>query len=474
MRRWLLPAVLLFIGLGSAVGVARAQSQQTAGKALTLAAPPKTPVLSARRAAPLLAQTTARVRLDGALAAAFTDPALGPGRDSSCLVVSQGDQALFTRGADQRLIPASNMKLLTALAALQRLGPDFRFVTEVRADHAPANGVVDGNLYLVGSGDPLIQTADYNARFERPLPDGGYTHLEALAAAVVAAGVHRVTGAVVGDESRYDGQRYVPSWKTTYIADGEVGPLSALDVNDGFVTANPARAVPAPSPAVLASGSLNALLEKSGNEVAGEPTQGPTPPGAVLVASLPSPPLGTIVAEMLRESDNQTAELLVKELGRRFGGAGTTAAGVGVVRQTVAQLDLPVGALSGVDGSGLDRSDRASCSLLAAVLQKAGPDSPLAAGLPVAATSGTLTKRFVGSPAAGRLAAKTGSLDHVSALSGFVRATGPGSGPPPLAFSLIVNNTPTDAAGVALGDRVGIALAGYPSGPAAAALGPQR
>jgi len=109
VRRWLLPAVLLFIGLGSAVGVARAQSQQTAGKALTLAAPPKTPVLSARRAAPLLAQTTARVRLDGALAAAFTDPALGPGRDSSCLVVSQGDQALFTRGADQRLIPASNM-----------------------------------------------------------------------------------------------------------------------------------------------------------------------------------------------------------------------------------------------------------------------------------------------------------------------------------------------------------------------------
>ena len=132
----------------------------------------------------------------------------------------------------------------------------------------------------------------------------------------------------------------------------KIGPASALDVNDGFVTFSPADTVAAPAPAVLAAGSLSALLEKSAVEVVGQPTQGQAPPGSVVIASAASPPLRTIVGEMLRESDNQTAEMLVKELDRRHGGPGSTVGGIAIVRTDLGAMGLPLTGLVTVDGSG--------------------------------------------------------------------------------------------------------------------------
>src|SRR5205823_14123021 len=123
--------------------------------------------------------------------------------------------------------------------------------------------------------------------------------------------------------------------------------------------------------------------------------------------------------------------------------------------------------LTGLDGSGLDRADRTTCALLLDVLKKAGPTGGLAEGLPVAAENGTLRKRFVGTAAAGRVAAKTGSLDHVAALSGFTR------GSAPLTFALVANDLATDAAGRGLQDRVVAALAAYPAGPPASEIAPR-
>jgi D-alanyl-D-alanine carboxypeptidase/D-alanyl-D-alanine-endopeptidase (penicillin-binding protein 4) len=197
--------------------------------------------------------------------------------------------------------------------------------------------------------------------------------------------------------------------------------------------------------------------------------------------------MADLLAEaVLRQSDNDGAELIAKEIGRQVAGAATTSAGVAAVRADLQADGLPVDQLSAVDGSGLDRSDRASCQLIMATLQRSGPDGLLARGLPVAGQTGTLEDRFRGTAAAGRLEAKTGTLDGVSALSGFVlplpgsrpgapgpQKVGAGAGPAPsLTFSMIVNRLPSKATGEALEDRVGAILAQYPEAPSLTELLP--
>ena len=458
-----MPLLLAVVCAGSAVAAVELPRPGSDVPAVGLG----TTVLSARRAPAFLARAIADTRLRAALDAALADPRLGAGRDRSCLVVRQGERPVLGRRAEESLIPASGLKVLTAFAVLDRLGPDERLVTEVRAGGpAGAGGGIDGPLWMVGAGDPLLGTADYAATFENQ--PQLRTPLEALADALVSAGVKAVNGPIVGDETRYDTQRYIPTWKPGYITDNESGPASALVVNDGFERFDRPR-VAAAQPDLHAAAVLAALLQARGVAVAGGTAEGQAPAAAVTVAQVASPPMREVVGQMLRESDNLTAELLVKELGRRFAGEGSTAAGLGVVRQSLQAAGLPVAQLVTVDGSGLDRSDRASCALLMAALERSGPSGPIAAGLPVAAKDGTLAKRFLGNPAAGRLRAKTGSLDGVVGLTGYVDAPG---GTEPLSFSLMVNELPRDAFGRALQEQVGAVLAAYPDAPAPDALAP--
>nr|MDQ2725944.1 D-alanyl-D-alanine carboxypeptidase [Actinomycetota bacterium] len=308
-----------------------------------------------------------------------------------------------------------------------------------------------------------------------------YTSLDQLAAQVRAAGVIRVSGSVVADESRYDAQRVVPTWRPSYLADGLVGPLSAVDVDDGFASFTGGGDVASPQPAVQAATRFQTALRAAGVQVGGSAATGTTPAGAVTVTSIASPPLTAVLGAVLRTSDDTGAELITKELGRRFGAGATTTAGVAVIRADLAGDGLPVDLLQAVDGSGLDRSDRATCPLVVAALTQAGPTGPLASMLPVAGKTGTLLRRMTNTPAAGRIVAKTGTLDDVSALSGFVLPPAPiGAAPPPtaayprspLTFSLIQNGVPAYTTGDAIGDQIGVALAAYPSGPDPATLGP--
>ena len=464
MQRWLGPLVLALLTASSsalALRVPEAHGDDPRRAAL------RAPVLSARRTPGLVSRLVADTRLRSDLEVALGGPALGAGRARSCLVVRQGSRPIFERAPDEALIPASTMKVLTGRAVLARLGEQERLVTEVRAARPVGpGGVVDGPLWLVGGGDPLLATADFAASL--PEQPAVYTAFEALADAVVAAGVRQVLGGVVGDETRYDVQRYVPTWKTTYVTSGQVGPASALSLNDGFVQLGPAR-TPTPQPDAAAAVTLVNLLRARGVAVAGVASEGVAPAGAPLVATVTSPPMRQVVGQMLRDSDNLTAELLVKELGHRFAGEGSTAAGVGVVRQTLHSAGLPLAGLKAVDGSGLDRGDRATCALLTAVLEADGPSGPLASGFPVAARTGTLARRFFGNPAAGRLRAKTGSLDNVAGLTGYI---GPRGGGEDLSFSLLVNDLTSDGAGRALQEQIGALLARYPEAPAPAALDP--
>jgi D-alanyl-D-alanine carboxypeptidase/D-alanyl-D-alanine-endopeptidase (penicillin-binding protein 4) len=424
------------------------------------------PVLSLRRAPEALSTFVADARLGARLDGFLADPSLAGGRDRSCLVVQQGGRPVYARRPHDLLTPASNLKLVTASAALTRLGQTTTMATNVLAPR-PANGVVAGDLWVVGGGDPLLATKPYADSFANQ--PQLHTPYEDLAAKVVAAGVHEIRGRVMGDDSRYDAQRYLPSWKRAYITEGHVGPESALAVNDGYQAFAP-RKVVATEPAATAAAVFTDLLRAQGVIVAGEPGAGKAPAGLAQVASVHSPPMRDIVGEMLRESDNNTAELLVKELGRRFANAGTTTAGLGVIRDSLSRGKLPAAEVRAVDGSGLDRSDLATCNLLASILERANHAGPIADGLAVAGETGTLADRFERNPAAGRLRAKTGFLDGVVALSGWMDGTRGGE----LLFSFLANGLPipTERPGYGAQERLGAILARYPESPPANELQP--
>ena len=433
--------------------------------------PLTTPVFSLRRLPTVVARTVADARLTSALDQVTAAGSLGDAVDHTCLAVSDPTgRTVYARQPDQPLIPASALKLVTGAVALAKFGGDAHLTTEIRAANGSIKGGTVTDLWLVGGGDPLLSTADFAA-------DGGYdgqpklsTPMETLADRVVAAGIRTVQGRVVGDDSRYDDQRLVPSWLPRYVANFDVGPIAALTVNEGLATFPPAPSY-ALSPANLAADVLTSLLRARGVTVGGTGV-GRVPEATTEVASIDSPPMAEVVGAVLQHSDNMGAEMLVKELGVRFGGAGSTAAGLAVIRDHLTAVGAPLAGVATVDGSGLDRSDRLTCQFLQQVLAGAGEDSDLARGLPVAARNGTLYKRFVGSAAAGKVRAKTGSLLGVAALTGFadgVNADAPGS----LRFSLLANELPSEAAGMALQDNVVDVLAAYPEAPPADAIDPR-
>jgi D-alanyl-D-alanine carboxypeptidase/D-alanyl-D-alanine-endopeptidase (penicillin-binding protein 4) len=394
----------------------------------------------------------------------------------SCVAVAVDGVPVGSVRADVPLIPASNQKLLTADAALAVLGADYRFTTELRAAAAPAGGVLAGDVYLVGGGDPLLTSSTYPVAND-PNPVMTPTSLDALVDALAAAGVTQIQGGVVGDGSRYDDEYFAPSWVND-VRGIEAGPYDALVVNDARVTGDPKRAT---NPALAAATELTQLLTARGISVGGAPSDGTAPPGATVVGSVQSAPLSDVVKEMLSTSDNNTAELLVKELGFTKGGAGTRDAGIAVMTSTLAGSGLPMAGVVIADGSGLSNDDRATCALFVGLLARHSPADPFGAGLPVAGVSGTLEDIFTDSPLAGRLAAKTGTLGNapynadppaVKTLSGYVPLDGGGA----VEFSLLLNasGTLTDQSVYRpIWDRLATVLATYPSGATPAQLAPR-
>ena len=343
-------------------------------------------------------------------------PVVASWPDPYCLDVHIDGRQVFSAG-DGPQIPASVEKVITAAAALALLPAEERFVTTVLADGDVVDGRLEGNLWVVGGGDPLITTEPYSAAYRRQ--PQLRTPFEDLADEIAALGIERVEGRLVGDDSRYDDERYVASWPDRYRAQHNSGPLSALTVNDGFTEWDPRR-VDAVDPARHFTDELRQLLRERGVVVAGGTGVGRVPGDATFVAELVSPPVVDIVQQMLRESDNNTAELLLKELALRETGVGATLAGAEVATQVVQRLVMDEQPPIVADGSGLDRGNLVTCSLLTALLDHFGPVSDLGGGLPVANQTGTLAHRFEDDPAAGRLAAKTGLLNNVNALAGFV------------------------------------------------------
>ena len=336
--------------------------------------------------------------------------------EGSCAAIDIEGERFADVRADLPVIPASNQKLLVAAVALEVLGEDHRFHTELRGAQ-PVDGVITGDVYLVGGGDPLLVTGDYVDPL--PLPAFNTTSLDAIADALQAAGVTQIVGDVVGDGSRYDDEFVVPSWGAEHVLGAEAGPYDALMVNDGRTFADSTIGF---NPNQSAARQFIRLLQARNIAVTGRSRNGAAPAdGSVTVlGGVDSAPLADVVDELLQTSDNNTAELLVKEIGVAVRGEGTRVAGLQEVWNTLAAWQVPLEGVELDDGSGLSRNDRLTCDAIMAVLEHVGVDSELAASLPVAGVSGTLVGELVGGPADGRLSAKTGTLTGVRALSGFL------------------------------------------------------
>ncbi|QGG95311.1 D-alanyl-D-alanine carboxypeptidase/D-alanyl-D-alanine endopeptidase [Actinomarinicola tropica] len=454
-----LAVVVVLAALAAGAGWAALEVDASTGTESSVGTQAVTPVLSVRRAPESLLD----VRRDQAAAAAVADvPGRIPG--GGCLVVAQGGRELVLHDPDRPLVPASTQKLLVAGALLSLMEPDETFRTTAVATGPVTDGVVEGDLVVVGGGDPLLSTDAYIARQSDPARPA--TRIEDLADAVVAAGITEVRGAVVGDGTRYDDVRTIPSWPQRYRDQVVAGPLSGLGVNDGLETftdtevpVNPGR--PAADPPAHTAAVMTDLLRERGVTVVGDPRSGSAPQGATEVAALESPPVRDVVAQMLVYSDNTTAELLVKEIGVRSGVGGSTAAGLAALRDLLAGQGIPVEGLALTDGSGLDLGNRATCRTLAAVLDRSPSRDVLIEGLAVAGESGTLAERMVGTPAAGNLRAKTGSLRHVAALAGVV------DGPDGRRYTFAyITNVPegefVPELGSALQEEIAVALATVP------------
>ncbi len=343
------------------------------------------------------------------------DPFLEFVPEGSCVSVTVDGNVVAAKNDDMPVIPASNMKLLVAAVALDVLGADSTFTTAVYGP-PPVDGVVNGDLILVGGGDPVLATADEPDPSTYPAINT--TDFGRLAQQLIDAGITSVTGSIVADGTRYDDEFFAPTW-TPEVRGFSAGPYDALMVNDGRN-----RGTKGLNPAQYAAQTLNTLLQTGGALVIDGNRQGELPAeGVVELASVESLPLTSIVEELLLTSDNNTAEMLVKELGHVAGAGGTRDAGLLVIWETLATWGVPLEGVNLADGSGLSRENRLTCTaladLLSAIADDDDPDNDLIDLLPVAGESGTLENEFVDTASAGRLYAKTGTLTGVRALSGY-------------------------------------------------------
>ncbi len=404
-------------------------------------------------------------------------PFLATVNDRSCATISVDGNVVGSTNGDLAVIPASTEKIVVAAVALERLGEDHVFTTRVVADAAPVDGVIDGDLVLLGGGDPLLSSDWYPTSGLERRPVFNATSLDSLADSVQAAGVTQVAGSVVGDGSRYDDEFFAPGWGNG-VAGLEAGPYDALIANDARVLGEEQRGN---NPNSAAAREFTRLLRDRGIVIAGDAEIGTVAELADTpfeVASIESVPLTGVVAEMLTNSDNNTAELLVKEIGLDAAGEGTRAAGLAAMTE---QLDAWGVDTTGVvldDGSGLSLDNRLTCDALIAVLQRSGPSDTIGAALPVAAETGTLSDVFTEHPVAGRLLGKTGTLNNppfnqdppaVKALAGYLPVDGGGA----VEYVLVLNGpTISDQSEYRpIWSDLADTLATYPSGASPADVG---
>jgi D-alanyl-D-alanine carboxypeptidase/D-alanyl-D-alanine-endopeptidase (penicillin-binding protein 4) len=416
-----------------------------------------------------------RARLENTLAASAL-------ATSGIAIVDADGTPLFTRRDRTPFAPASTFKVLTAVSALETLGPDYRFETRFVSIDDPHDGTLDGDLYLVGEGDPSLTSDD----------------LRAGVAALARAGITHVTGGVVGDGSAFGGREVNPAWDPDDLQYDYAAGTSALSLDEGTVELHivpgayggPARIEVRPPGAVEVRGGVTtggettlsidraalsntftfdgsiesdaeqsfyrpvidqplyvanvarAMLQRHDITVDAPARAGLGPVGGRVLWVHRSAPLRSLLAHMLFESDNHYAETLLRAVGAHDGALGTEHTGALVERTVLRRFGAPADGLHVVDGSGLAATDRIEPISVATLLARAALDPTgdvLIGDLPRVGIEGTVRRRDV-TTALGRARAKSGHIEGVNALVGYVQTHHHGR----VAFAIIVNDDRAD------------------------------
>jgi D-alanyl-D-alanine carboxypeptidase/D-alanyl-D-alanine-endopeptidase (penicillin-binding protein 4) len=344
---------------------------------------------------------------------------------------------LYAKRPDVPRAPASVNKLYTTSAALDLYGPEGQLTTTVLGDTQPDDdGVVTGNLYLRGGGDP---------EFAR-------TEARRLARVLSGSGLTRVSNRVIGDESKFDALRGGPD--SSYRVSEWVGPLSGLSFNHGFTLAKHPRFQR--NPPLFAAKIFTRELKRAGVRVRRPARVGVAPGGSETLGEWTSFRMAVLARHTNRPSDNYMAETLLKDLGADFGAAGTTAAGTTVARRHAAQYGAHP---TMVDGSGLSNQNQTTPRDVVELLSGLDDSEiakPMRISLSVAGKSGTLFDRMRRTAARGRCRAKTGTLTGVSNLAGYCNSRSGAR----TAFAFLMSGVDVFAAH-RLQDRMATVLARY-------------
>ena len=435
-------------------------------------------------------------------------PPIARGRVSIEVRSLDTGKLIYARDPNALLNPASNTKIATAAAALLRLGPEYKFTTDVLTDKSFAHGKAK-QLFIKGRGDPSITTERLDG-IVRDLAHRGLTEVDEL----------------VLDDTHFDRETWGPGWETETSDKAYASGVGALSLNRNSVgiyvvpgakagakaivtldpdakgffelenqvqTTKPSsrnRALPhtyalnektrvtvsgrigvggdpiimyrrITDPTFYFGYTLKQILQQHGVKVLGVVKRGVAPQDAKFVSSYDSYELGEIVRDMNKASSNHIAEMLFKNLGAEAAGEpGTWAKGTAAVEDALAELGLPKRSYQLKNGSGLNDTNRFSSHQMVTLLTTLHARFPLSAefmaSLPVAARDGTLRLRMDGTEAAGRMRAKTGTLDRAVALSGYLQTH---SGEQ-LAFSFIANDWNGRTSSIVQdADKLGVMLA---------------
>lgn len=412
-------------------------------------------------------------------------------------VRNSDDEILYEHAADLRLIPASNMKILTTIAALEVLGPDYKYKTEIKIDGPIKKGSLHGDLYIVGKGDPTLQAEDFAL----------------LAKSVKEYGIDEIKGSVYADDSWYDDVRYSQdlSWRheNNYVGNA-ISALTA-SANDDYLLASvildvyPAKEIGEKPEVVITPETDYVKIINQGNTVAAgnaltlsdhrkhgtnifyiegnipknsphyqrwravwEPTDyalslfvrelekenisyekadlkvTSAPENAETIITKNSVSLKEIILPFMKQSNNGLGEMFIKEMGKVKLDDGSWESGLKVLEQTLLSLGLNIADISLRDGSGMSERNLISANFFTETLEAVRgkswfgvfEDSFPLAGERNPAIGGTLSYRLGEESTKGKVRAKTGTLNKVSTLSGYVETADQES----LSFSILFNN----------------------------------